>query len=74
MQQTLKNQKRELVLVKGQLAKAQIENHNLSMKVIQKEQVQRQKKKCNKNRMTLTKSIGRLGMTWKHYKTNMSER
>ncbi len=63
MQQTLKNQNRELVLVKGQLAKVQIENHNLSMKVIQKEQVQRQQKKCNNNRMTLTKSIGRLGMT-----------
>jgi hypothetical protein len=66
----LKNQKRELVLVKGQLTKVQIENHNLSMRVIQKdmrviqkEQVQRRQKICNKNKMTLTNSIGRLGMT-----------
>jgi hypothetical protein len=58
VQQTLKKKKRELVLVKGQLAKAQIENHNLFMSVIQKEQVQRRPKICNKNRMTLTSSIG----------------
>jgi len=63
VQQTLKIQKRELGLVKGQLAKVQIENHNLSMRVIQKEQIQRRQKNCNKNSMTLTSSIGRFGMT-----------
>jgi hypothetical protein len=63
VQQTLKIQKRELGLVKGQLAKVQIENHNLSMKVIKKEQIQKRQKNCNKNRMTLTSSIGRFGMT-----------
>jgi len=49
VQQTLKIQKRELGLVKGQLAKVQIENHNLSMRVIQKEQMQRRQINCNKN-------------------------
>jgi len=63
VQQTLKIQKRELGLVKGQLAKVQIENHNLSMRVIQKEQMQRRQINCNKKRMTLTSSIGRFGMT-----------